>query len=90
MIRRLKVKIRKIEQAEKNILWELATIGDLDLMKFQQGEIKGIDEAVPAFVSENMYYAEFSTKLKKKNAISKIANVFMRKELKAFEVIEIK
>lgn len=92
MIRRLKVKIKQIEQTEKNILWELATIKDLSLVMFSQNPItvkkQNNNDDKPSYVDIPQYSVEFKTILDKEKAIQQIASTLMK--FKAFEVIEIK
>ena len=94
MIKRLKVEIRKVESTDKNILWELSTIKDLSLVMFSQNPItvkkQNNNDNKPLYVDIPQYSVEFKTKLNKEKAIQQIASMFMKKEFKAFEVIEIK
>lgn len=90
MIKRLKVEIRKIEESEKNLLWELSTITDLNLVEFKQGKTNYDVHANMTYEHTDCYFAEFRTNLRKSKAIQQISSMFMKKDFKAFQVVSIR
>lgn len=90
MLGRLKVTITQKEESEKNLLWELSTLKDLRLVKFNNGKFREVQNGNYAYEEGLKYSVEFSTRLNKVKAIQQIASMFMKKDFKAFEIIEIK